>query len=79
MSKDLFSYILLEKLLGSIEVNQYDPLGIKRGKFISSIYAKNTNVYSLEAAPMHFSDTGLFVIRSQTNPNGVQNVLENIA
>ena len=28
---------------------------------------------------MHFSDTGLFVIRSQTNPNGVQNVLENIA
>lgn len=78
-SKDLFSYLLLERLLGSIEVNQFDPLSLKRGKFVSQIYQKNPNVYSLEATPMHFSDTGMFVIRSQVNPNGIQNVLESIA
>ena len=54
-------------------------MSLKRGKFISQIYQKNPNVYSLEATPMHFSDVGLFVIRAQANPNGVHNVLESIA
>ncbi len=70
-TKNLFSYILLEKMLGQIEVNQYDPLSLKRGKFISQIYTQNPNVYSLEASPILFSDNGMFVIRAQTTPNSV--------
>ena len=78
-SNDLIMNFLAREVLGSADVANPDCLEANRGIFSSEIYQKHKSVHSIESFNMHFSDSGMFGFRLQTNPDSTNNAIEVLA
>jgi len=76
---DLLNYYLLSEMLGRIEVGNNDTLSTARNRLTRNVYAENAFIDSVEATNMHFTDSGLFIIRANINGDNVNKALELIA
>lgn len=77
-SENLLAYYLLSELLGSVEVNQFDPLELKNSH-LNDLYKKHSFVHALEAKNFHFSDSGMFSLRGVVSGNNLNSALEAVA
>ena len=78
-SNNLLHYYLISELLGKVEVGHHDSLNAQRSKFYDNIYSKNAFVDSLEAVNMHFTDSGLLILRADVSGDNVNKTIEMIA
>ena len=78
-SENLLHYYLISELLGKVEVGHHESLNAQKSKFYDNIYSKNAFIDSLEAVNMHFTDSGLFIMRSDVNGDHVNKTIEMIA
>ena len=78
-SDNLLHFYLISELLGKVEVGYQDSLSVQKSKFYNNIYSKNAFVDSLEAVNMHFTDSGLLILRSDVNGDHVNKTIEMIA
>ena len=76
---DLLNHYLLSELLGRVEVGNNDALSTARNRLTHNVYSKNAFIDSLEATNMHFSDSGLFILRANVNGDNVNKAIELIA
>lgn len=78
-SENLLNYYLLSELLGRIEVGNNEALSTSRNRLTRNVYAENAFIDSIEATNMHFTDSGLFIIRTNINGDNVNKALELVA
>ena len=75
-SDNLLHYYLITELLGKVEVGHHDSLNVQKSKFFDNIYSKNAFIDSLEAANMHFTDSGLLILRADVNGDNINKAIE---
>lgn len=73
---DLIMNFLAREVLGSADVANPDCQEANRGVFSSEIYQKHKSVHSIESFNMHFSDSGIFGFRLQTNADSTNKAIE---